>query len=651
MISRDTIQKVLERTDIVEVIGEFVNLKRSGSNYKALCPFHKERTPSFVVSPAKQIFKCFGCGESGNAVSFLMKHEHLSFTEAIKYLAKKYNIPVEEEEETDEQKQKHKERESVLVVNKFAQQYYTNNLFNDDEGISVGLSYFRSRGFTDETIQKFQLGYALDRKDAFTHHAQKNGFSIDVLVKAGLVIQKQDKVYDRFWARVIFPIHSMSGQILGFAGRTLRDDKTVAKYLNSPETEIFQKRKILYGIYFAKRAITREDKCYLVEGYTDVMAFHQAGIENTVASLGTSLTEDHVNLIHRLTPNLTLIFDGDQAGIKAALRGIDIALKEDLNLRVVALPEGEDPDSFSKKLSPVDLKEYIQTHEVDFITFKTQFLLKDAADDPIKRAQVSKQVVESIANIPDPIKRAVFIKKASQLLEVDEKSLFAELEKIIAKNLKRLTLTPVKPAVLPARKTPTIPGYTDAVSIPEEKELIYYLLKYGNKEFIREQTPDGNYVITTVAEYVITELQNEELEFKNNVYKKVFEEIKSLLMNGKPIDFNYFVNHPDPDIQQITVDILSREYPISKIWERRGALVHHPDDHYREGVQQTILSFKMRIVSFAMEKILDQMHQIPPDNFEKITPLLEQYNSLMQIRSKLNSMLGNRVILPPKLMQ
>lgn len=651
MISRDTIQKVLERTDIVEVIGEFVNLQRSGANYKALCPFHKERTPSFVVSPAKQIFKCFGCGESGNAVSFLMKHEHLSFTEAIKYLAKKYNIPIEEEEETDEQKQKLKERESILVVNKFAQKYYTDNLFNNDEGISVGLSYFRSRGFTDQTIEKFQLGYALDSRDAFTQYAQKNGFKLEVLVKSGLTIQKEDKAYDRFWARVIFPIHSMSGQVLGFAGRTLRDDKSVAKYLNSPETEIFQKRKILYGIYFAKQAITREDKCYLVEGYTDVMAFHQAGIENTVASLGTSLTEDHVNLIHRLTPNLTLIFDGDDAGIKAALRGIDIALKEDLNLRVVALPPGEDPDSFSKKLSPVDLKEYIQAHEVDFITFKTRFLLKDAADDPIKRAQVSKQVVESISNIPDPIKRSVFVQKAAELLQIDEKSLYAELQKIVAKKIKRLTSVTVQPPDLPARKTPAIPSYTDAVALPEEKELIYYLLKYGNKEFSREQTPDGNFVITTVAEYIITELQNEDLEFKNIVYKKVFQEVKSLLMNSKPIDFNYFVNHPDPDIQQVTIDILSREYPISKIWERRGALVHHPDDHYREGLQQTILSFKMKIVQLALNKLIDQMRQIPPDNFEQLTPLLEQHKRLMEIRSKLNSMLGNRVTIPPKLMQ
>ncbi len=651
MISRETIQKVLERTDIVEVIGEFVNLQRSGANYKALCPFHKERTPSFVVSPAKQIFKCFGCGESGNAVSFLMKHEHLSFTEAIKYLAKKYNIPIEEQEETDEQKQKQKERESILVVNKFAQEYYTNNLFNNDEGISVGLSYFRSRGFTDNTIQKFQLGYALDSRDAFTQYAQKNGFKLEVLVKAGLTIQKDDKVFDRFWARVIFPIHSMSGQILGFAGRTLRDDKSVAKYLNSPETEIFQKRKILYGLYFAKKAITQEDKCYLVEGYTDVMAFHQAGIENTVASLGTSLTEDHVNLIHRLTSNLTLIFDGDDAGIKAALRGIDIALKEDLNLRVVALPQGEDPDSFSKKLSPVDLKEYIQTHEVDFITFKTRFLLKDAAGDPIKRAQVSKQVVESIANIPDPIKRSVFIQKAAKLLDIDEKTLFAELQKIVAKQIKRFTNAAVQPPALPARKTPTIPGYTEGFAIPEEKELIIYLLKYGNKEFSREQTPDGNHVITTVAEYIITELQNEELEFKNTVYKKVFEEIKALLIKGKPIELNYFINHPDPDIQQVTVDVLSREYPISKIWERRGALVHHPDDHYREAVQKTILAFKLRVVQFAIGKIIEQMQNIPPDNFEKVTSLIEQQQTLMDIRTKLNSMLGNRVIFPPKLMQ
>ncbi len=645
MISQETIQKVLDTADIVEVISDFVNLKRAGSNYKGLCPFHKEKTPSFVVSPAKQIFKCFGCGESGNAVSFLMKHEHMNFQEAIRFLAKKYNIEIQEEEEPEEAKQKREERESLLVTNKFAQNYYTNLLFNDDEGISVGLEYFRHRGFTDETIKKFQLGYALDSRDAFTQYALKNGFKLDILAKAGLTIIKEDRAFDRFWARVIFPIHSMSGQILGFAGRTLRDDKSVAKYLNSPETEIFQKRKILYGLYFAKRTITRENKCYLVEGYTDVMAFHQAGIENTVASLGTSLTEDHVNLIHRLTDNLTLIFDGDKAGIKAAFRGIDIALQEDLNLRVVALPDGEDPDSFSKKLSPADLREYIETHETDFITFKTRFLLDEAGNDAIKRAQAIKDIVQSISVIPDPVKRSVFVQKAAQLLDIDEQSLYAELQKIVAKNFKKIYKVKAEPK-LPARQTPAIPSYVDTNAVPEEKELIYYLLRFGNNEYEKRQQPDGSEVSITVAEYIITELQNEDLEFRSVVYRRIFEEVKQMIIDGKSIDFKYFVAHPDPEVQKIASEIVSGEIELSKIWERRGALVHHPSQHYREGVYKALLSYKMRIVSLAMEKLIQQMQQIPPDNFEQLDELQTQYMDLMKLRSHLNNLIGHKVIIP-----
>ncbi len=644
MISSETIQKVLETADIVDVIGEFVNLKRAGSNYKALCPFHKEKTPSFVVSPEKQIFKCFGCGESGNVVSFLMKHEHLSFQEAIRYLAKKYNIPIEEEQDDQEAKQKKEERESLLVANKFAQKYYTNVLFNEDEGISVGLAYFRHRGFTDETIEKFQLGYALDSRDAFTRYALEHGYKLEVLEKAGLTIVKDETYRDRFWARVIFPIHSMSGQILGFAGRTLRDDKTVAKYLNSPETEIFKKRRILYGMYFAKRAITREDKCYLVEGYTDVIAFHQAGIENTVAALGTSLTEDHVNLIHRLTPNLTLIFDGDNAGIKAALRGIDIALKEDLNLRVVALPEGEDPDSFSKKMSPADLKEYIETHEEDFITFKTRFLLKEAGDDPIKVAQVIRDIVKSIAVVPDHVKRQIFVKQAAEVLDIPEDALYGEMQAIVAKEVQSLVRRAERPR-LQSRQTPPLPSYvTGTQAVVEEKELIYYLIRFGNRPYQQIEQPDGSVVELTVAEYIITEMQNEELEFTNTVYKKVFEEVKKMILNGQPVDFKFFVSHPDPEIQKLASDILSQEYEISRIWERRGALVHHPHDHYREGVYQALIAFKMRIVNLAMKRIIDEMQKVSPSNFEKLDELQTQYMELTKMRSELNNLIGRRVV-------
>ncbi len=640
MIAHKTIEEVLNRADIVEVINDFVHLKRSGSNYKGLCPFHKEKTPSFVVSPGKQIFKCFGCGESGNVVSFLMKHEHLTFTEAIKWLAKKYNIEIEEIEENEEEKAKKEERESILVVNKFATTYYTNNLFFNDEGISVGLSYIRGRGFSDEIIQKFQLGYALDSHDAFTQYAMQHGYKLDTLAKAGLTIIKEDRFFDRFWGRLIFPIHSMSGQILGFAGRTLRDDKNTAKYLNSPETEIFQKRKILYGLYFAKRSITQNNKCYLVEGYTDVMAFHQAGIENTVASLGTSLTEDHVNLIHRLTENLTLIFDGDKAGIKAAMRGIDIALQEGLNLRVVALPEGEDPDSFSKKVSPADLKEFIETHETDFITFKADFLNREAQNDPIKRAEAIKDIARSIAVIPDPVKQAVFVHQASQILKINEEDLHAQVKQIFAKTIKRISRGHVD-VTTPARKTPVLPSHIETSALPEEKELIYYLLRHGNRPFDEIETDNGEKIQRTVAEFIITEMSNDSLEFKNLLYREVFEEVKKLLQEGKEVGIEYFQTHPEERIQMLANELLANEYDISTIWEKRGAYVKHPHDHYREFVSRAILSFKMRIVEMEMQRLIQLMQNTPPDRLEEMEDLETRYKELIPIRQTLNNMLGN----------
>ncbi len=646
MISRQTIEKVLQTADIVDVIGEFVNLKRSGSNYKGLCPFHKEKTPSFVVSPAKQIFKCFGCGAAGNVVTFLMKHEHLTFTEAIRWLAKKYNIPVEEEKSSQEQAEKAKERESVLNLNKFAQKFFTNQLFFSDEGKSIGLSYLRNRGFSDETILKFQLGFSPSNFDAFTQYAINNGYKLDVLAKAGLTIIKEDKIFDRFRERVIFPIHSMSGQILGFAGRTLRDDKSTAKYLNSPESEFFQKRKILYGLFWAKSEITKLNKCYLVEGYTDVMAFHQAGITNTVASLGTSLTEDHVNLIHRLTDNLTLIFDGDNAGIKAALRGIDIALKEGLNLRVVALPQGEDPDSFSKKLAPVDLKEYIQTHETDFITFKANFLLQQAQNDPIKKADAIKQIIQSIAVIPDSIKQSVFIEQAAKILNINPKDLYAELKAISAKQLEKIIKFKFyKPKQLPERQTPTLPQYINVNALAEEKEIIYYLLKFGDHTFQKIKQQDGSFVEQSVAEYIITELQNENLQFKNTVYQKIFLEAKQLLISGNPVNYKYFISHPDPQIQQITSEILAKDYELSKIWKKRGAVISSPENYYKKGVYKAILAYKLRLVNLAMQDIIKQMQKTPPSNLEQLSALEDQYQNLFQLRSQINSLLGNTFII------
>lgn len=649
MISDKTIQEVLQRIDIVEVIGEFVNLKRSGSNYKGLCPFHKEKTPSFVVSPSKQIFKCFGCGASGSAISFLMKHEHFTYPEAIRWLAKKYNIEIEETEDDEESRQKRQERESIFTVNTFAQKYFTHNLFFEDEGISVGLGYLRHRGFRDEIIEKFQLGYALNQRDGFTQHAIKQGYKLDTLSKAGLTIIKETNYFDRFWARVIFPIHSLTGQIIGFAGRILDKDKSPAKYLNSPETEVFQKRKILYGLYFAKKSITQEKKCYLVEGYTDVLSFHQAGIENTVASLGTSLTEDHVNLIHRFTDNLTLIFDGDSAGIKAAMRGIDIALKEDLNLKVVLLPNGEDPDSFSKKNAPADVREYIETHEQDFITFKAGFLLQDNADDPYKRSEAIRNMAKTLAVVSDPVRREIFIKRAAEVFGISSDSLASEVMRIYKSNITQLSRGKVSTHT-PDRKTPVLPSTIQTTALPEEKELIEYLLRYGNRIYEERQTESGEKVPITVADFIITELTNENLEFKNLFYKEVFEEIKKLREQGKDFDIKYFQSHPDQRFQELANELLANDYEISRIWEKRGGEATHPHEHYKEFTLSALLSYKLRIVSLEIGR-LGKLQQVPADNLEMAVDIEDRYKKLYAIQQELQKikreLFGeHRIILP-----
>jgi len=639
MISQKSIQEVLEKVDIVEVISDFVNLKRSGVNYKGLCPFHKEKTPSFIVSPSKQIFKCFGCGEAGNAVSFLMKHEYLTYPEAIRWIAKKYNIELEEIEETEENKKEQEERETILSFNMFAQKYYTHNLFFEDEGKSVGLSYFRARGFTDEIINKFQLGYAFDNREAFTQYALKKGYNLDFLSKTGLTIVKDDKYFDRFWNRVMFPIHSLSGQIIGFAGRTLSNEKSVAKYLNSPETEVFQKRKILYGFYFAKKSILKNNKCYLVEGYTDVLAFHQAGIENTVAALGTALTEEHVNLIHRFTNNLTLIFDGDDAGIKAAFKSIDIVLKEDLNLKLVVLPKGEDPDSFSKELAPVDLKEFIENNEQDFISFKAKFLLAEADKDPYKRIEAIRNIAQSLAIITDPIKKELFLKQAAEIFKISTSSLLSEVNRFSNKIVREHSKTKFKEQIQ-SRQTPILPSTIDTTA--EERNLIYCLIKYGDKIYRVEK--DGK--IITVAEF----LKNEKLKFKNSFYKEVYEDIRKRLDEGKKVNIRYFQTHPDQRFQELVNEILANEYKPSRIWERLGAPVLSPDEHFREITLNALLSYKLRVVDDEIKRLSEEADKIPADSLEKkeIEDRIKRLDEIQkQLIEKQATLFGEkRIILP-----
>jgi DNA primase len=424
MIDHSTIERILDAAQIADVIQEFVPLKKRGVNLLGLCPFHNEKTPSFTVSPSKGIFKCFGCGKGGNSVNFIMEHEHLSYPEALKYLASKYHIEIEEKELTKEDIEKQNERESMLVITAYAGRQFKENLFNSDEGISVGLTYFKERGFRHDTLKKFDVGYSFENRDAFSKKAVEDGYKQEFLVKTGLSIQHEERIFDRFSGRVMFPIHSLSGQILGFGGRVLKSDPKAAKYLNSPESEIYHKSKIVYGVYQARKSITLHDRCYLVEGYTDVLSLHEADIENVVASSGTSLTQEQVRLIKRFTQNITILYDGDAAGIKASIRGIDIVLEEGLNVKIVLLPPGEDPDSYSKKVSNEEFSRYLRQNETDFIRFKTQLLLSEAQNDPVRRADLIRDIVKSIAVIPETITRTVYIKECSTLMEVSEPVLY-----------------------------------------------------------------------------------------------------------------------------------------------------------------------------------------------------------------------------------
>ena len=485
MIPQTTIMSILDAVRIEEVVGDFVSLKRRGANLIGVCPFHKEKTPSFIVSPAKGIFKCFGCGKAGDSVRFIMEHEHYSYPEALRFLAQKYGIVIEEKEQTPEEMVAQNERERMFNVNSFAQQYFSSTMKNNDEGLAIGMSYFRERGFRDAIIDKFQLGYCLNQRDAFIQHAIKNGYSKELLLKVGLASGNEERTYDKYQGRVIFPIHNLTGKVIGFGARILSGDKTKAKYLNSPESEIYNKSQTLYGIYFAKSEISRLDNCILVEGYADVLSMHQAGIENTVASSGTSLTTEQIRLISRYTKNVTVLYDGDSAGIHAALRGTDMILEEGMNVRIVVLPPDEDPDSFVQH-NPIEVvRDYIANNAKDFISFKTQLLLKDAQNDPIKRAEVLKDIVGSIAVIPDAIYRASYIKECSRLMEMPEQSLMNELNKMLRSKIKKNNPSQEIPDtviedVKIEQQTP--PADTVPMGFYQEQELVKLLLLYGDKE-------------------------------------------------------------------------------------------------------------------------------------------------------------------------
>ncbi|MFP4024398.1 MAG: DNA primase [Thiohalospira sp.] len=638
MIDYNTIQRIIDTAEIVDVVQDFVNLKKRGVNYLGLCPFHNEKTPSFTVSPSKGIYKCFGCGKGGNAVNFVMEHEHLSYPEALKYLAKKYNIEIVEKELTAEEIQQQNERDSLLVVTKFANSYFQEKLHKHTDGRAIGLSYFKERGFREDIIKKFELGYSLDIKDAFTKAAIEKGYKIDFLEKSGLTIVKDNDKYDRFRGRVMFPIHSLSGNVVGFGGRILKKDVKAAKYLNSPESDIYHKSRILYGMYQAKQSITQKDHCFLVEGYTDVISMHQAGIENVVASSGTSLTVEQIRLIKRFTPNVTIIYDGDEAGIKASLRGIDLILEQGLNVKILLLPEGEDPDSFAKSNSASEFLNFISEKEEDFITFKTKLLSKDAKNDPVKRANLITDVVRSIAMIPETIIRTVYIKDCSKILDIDEKVLYSEIGKIRKRNVeKEYKRQVVSPEDHYKAASPSVPSFvSDVYSESQEKEIIRLLLHYGNHTLYTYQEnkyDEPRHV--SVAEYIISEILNDDLEFKNLIYKQIFQEYLDALNRGEQLENKHFIYHSDPQISKLAADLLSTSYTLSKIFKKGGIFIETEEMKLKRLVPETIIAYKRKILEIAQsetgEKLKEAQHK-KQDN-ESLNTLQKEF---MQITSAIN---------------
>ncbi|MDR0560132.1 MAG: DNA primase [Prevotellaceae bacterium] len=596
MIDSQTIERIVEQADIVDIISDFITLRRRGVNYIACCPFHDEKTPSFVVSPSKNIFKCFGCGKAGNSITFVMEHERLAYIDAIKYVGKKYGIEIIEKEQTAGEIALNSDRESMMIVSSFANSFFYNTLHNTDEGRAVGMSYFKERGFSKQTVEKFQLGYSPAKRNALSEAAIKAGYKEEFLLKTGLSIKREDgSLCDRFAGRAIFPIHSLSGRVIAFGGRILQTDKKTAKYLNSPESDIYLKRNVLYGIFFSRQAISRLDKCYLVEGYTDVISMYAAGVENVVASSGTSLTEEQIKLISRFSKNVTVLFDGDAAGIKASLRGIDMLLKAGLKVRVVLLPDGEDPDSFAKTHNSTELHNFLETAEQDFLTFKVNLLNKNSSGDPLKKVEIIHEIVKSISVIPDLITRSVYIKECSKTLEIEENALAKE----IAANRRKQPVSDnysEKEQNLPAteksednsenkkleenpadKSTVATVFETNIICNEQEKELLMFMLKYGRTKLFVTGNKHGADVYICVDEYIIQDFKHDDISFKNIQFKRIFDEYEKLLTESPDREQSfyaqYFIRHDEIAISSLAINLLTdtnmqenESYFVSPIW-------------------------------------------------------------------------------------
>ena len=607
MISKQTIARIFETARIEEVVGEFVKLKKSGQNYKGLSPFTAERNPSFYVSPAKGIFKCFSSGKGGNVVNFLMEHEHFTYPEALTYLAKKYGIPIEEDATAPEDTQAENERETLFQVTAFAMNFFVQNLHETEAGKAIGLEYFKNRDMKPDTVKKFQLGYSPESWDAFTKHALENGYKLEYLEKTGLTITKDARSYDRFRGRVIFPIHNITGRILGFGGRTLLKDDNVPKYVNSIESEIYNKSQTLYGLFFAKGAIIRLDNCYLVEGYTDVISLHQAGIENVVASSGTSLTEEQIRLIKRYTPNITILYDGDPAGIKASFRGIDMVLEQGMNVRIVLFPDGEDPDSYARKYRRTELEELITMKAQDFIRFKTSLLLKEAANDPIKRAGLIKEIVGSISLIPDPIYRSVYIKECSTLMDFPEQTLLSTLNQFLVQRRYKKAEDLEFQKKQEEKITPSFDQPRTETNATEYQEihLIYLLLCYGNHDLSYKDLGEDDCEKLTISQFIINELISDEINFSNNIYQEIFDEYIKLYEQSENIDERYFINHKNPIISSTTSEILLNQYEVAN-WQKYNIFFKTEIENVSKDAHFNVLNLKLRTI----EKRIDKFSEI-----------------------------------------
>lgn len=656
MINKETIQLIHETARIEEVVGEFVTLKKKGVNYLGQCPFHNEKTPSFTVSPVKGIFKCFGCGKAGTSVGFIMEHEHFNYPEALKWLAKKYGIPVEEKVQTADELQALGEQESMFNLTAFAAKYFADYMWTDEKGKAIGLEYFRERGYTDETIRKFQLGFSSEDPESFTKHAVSSGYNLEYLLKTGLSIQGERRPYDRFHSRVIFPIHNLSGRSIGFGGRILSSDKSKAKYLNSPESEIYSKSKVLYGLFYAKNAIVKNDTCFLVEGYTDVISLHQAGIENVVSSSGTSLTIDQIKLIKRYTPNITILYDGDPAGIKASFRGIDMILEEGMNVKVVLFPEGEDPDSFFRNKRTSEAKAFIEKNATNFITLKTRLLQSEAERDPIKRASLIRDIVTTISLIPDAIYRTIYIKECSSILEIGEQTLMNELNKILRKKYSDKYYSS---NVSIANAEFEIPAKIELIEEDNldllEQNVIRLLLNYGQFEIKlekkEEETETGrrkrkveNTITLNLALFVISDFMRDGIEFSNPVYQKAFDEYKTNMQNDIIPDEKFFINHADPEISQLAVDALSSNYILSINWFDQHH-IHVPAENEQTILTKAVLSSTYALKAKRLERLIYKKSKIlKVSHSNDIMPLMLELKVLKEQYNSINKALGRTII-------